>query len=237
MTPVAEGARPQANLDWAESVEGAWKRSPFADVDDPTRAFLMRIASLRSAAAGDQMMVGDTSPQLLLVVEGVIRVFATSSNGRRIAFRYVRAGEITGLITLLAPRPNVEADSLTECTVLGFDESRIRIEAQTNPSLAWALARCAASTAADLMESAWHNVFGSVQTRVSRHLLDMATATPEGLVVRANQWEIADSVGSVRDVVARAIGLLRREGLIARNREGWVILDAAGLHRFADADF
>ncbi len=237
MTPIVGEVGPQPSLDWDVSVESAWERSPFGDVDEATRAFLKRIASLRSAAAGDQMMVGDASPQLLLVVEGVIRVFATSANGRRIAFRYVRAGEITGLITLLAPRSIVEADALTECTVLGFDETRIRAEAETNPSLSWALARCAASTAAVLMESAWQNVFGSVQTRVSRHLLDMATATPDGLLVRANQWEIADSVGSVRDVVARAMSVLRRDGLIARDRDGWVILDAAGLHRVADAEF
>lgn len=218
------------------SVESAWRRSPFAEVDAATRAFLMRIASLSSTPSGERMMTEDSYSQLLLVVDGVIRVFATSSNGRRAAFRYVRAGEITGLITVLAPRPNVESEALTDCTVLSFDQERVQVEARVNPSLAWALALCAAETASVLMESAWCNVFGSVRTRVSRHLLDMAVATPQGLFVRANQWEIADSVGSVRDVVARSMLLLRDERLIARVRDGWLILDAARLHQLVDAD-
>jgi CRP/FNR family transcriptional regulator len=47
--------------------------------------------------------------------------------------------------------------------------------------------------------------------------------------VRTTQQELADAVGSVREVVTRTLHRLRGEGLIETSRDEIVLLDPVGL--------
>jgi CRP/FNR family transcriptional regulator, cyclic AMP receptor protein len=49
-------------------------------------------------------------------------------------------------------------------------------------------------------------------------------------VARVSQQELADAVGSVREVVARALRDFRLTGLVAAGPDSVVILDPARLH-------
>ncbi len=83
------------------------------------------------------------------------------------------------------------------------------------------------------LEQAAVNAFGSVRQRVAAHLLDLASARQEPagrLAARISQQELADAVGSVREVVARVLRELRIAGVIATAADHIVILDAARLH-------
>lgn len=72
--------------------------------------------------------------------------------------------------------------------------------------------------------------FLSVRERLIRHLLDLATPS-EGrhLVVRATQQELADAVGSVREVVTRSLRELHRRKLLETGRDQVVLLDPIAL--------
>jgi CRP/FNR family transcriptional regulator, cyclic AMP receptor protein len=64
-------------------------------------------------------------------------------------------------------------------------------------------------------------------------LLDLASAQlhPRGrLVARVSQQELADAVGSVREVVARVLRDFRVAGIVATSSDSLLILDAARLH-------
>jgi len=72
-----------------------------------------------------------------------------------------------------------------------------------------------------------------VKQRVASHLLDLASSQqrPQAhLVAQVSQQELADAVGSVREVVARVLRDLRLAGMVATSPDSVVILDAAGLH-------
>lgn len=74
----------------------------------------------------------------------------------------------------------------------------------------------------DLSEQA----FLSVRLRIIRHLLDLATrGSGPHLVVRLTQQELADAVGSVREVVTRTLRRLRKEGMLETSRDEIVLLD------------
>jgi CRP/FNR family transcriptional regulator len=81
-------------------------------------------------------------------------------------------------------------------------------------------------------------VFGSVRQRVARHLLDIAAEHQRSsmLLAPVSQQELADAVGTVREVVARVLRELRDEGLITTSRQGVALLDPAGLNRVADLE-
>jgi CRP/FNR family cyclic AMP-dependent transcriptional regulator len=72
-----------------------------------------------------------------------------------------------------------------------------------------------------------------VKQRVASHLLDLASAPQrpqDRLVAHVSQPELADAIGSVREVVARALRELRLAGLLATSPDSIVILDPARLH-------
>jgi CRP-like cAMP-binding protein len=61
-------------------------------------------------------------------------------------------------------------------------------------------------------------------------MLDLSDKEGNLLVVHASQQDIADAIGSVREVVSRAIISLRDEGIIRRSDGVYVICDPTRLH-------
>jgi CRP/FNR family cyclic AMP-dependent transcriptional regulator len=220
----------------ATTVEGAWRHSPFREVGAATRTELLASATLHTVRPGDIVQRAHGPAQISLVVEGLIRILATAANGRRVAFRYAQSGECVGLISSIVQQQNVEAEAFIDGIVLRFDPHLVGRHALHDPALSWAVAEDAARTAATVMDAARRSMFGSIRSRVAWHLLDMAVVDTDGLVVHANQWQVAESVGSVRDVVARTMNDLVREHLLWRSARGWRVLDPAGLHLAADTD-
>jgi hypothetical protein len=76
------------------------------------------------------------------------------------------------------------------------------------------------------------NTFATVKQRIVRHLLDLAACEPDGrLVAPVNQQDLANGVGSVREVVARILQELRAASLV-RTSPGLVeIIDPVGMSR------
>jgi len=69
---------------------------------------------------------------------------------------------------------------------------------------------------------------GNITERLAFDILDRACANQlvsGKLVVRASQQQLADSIGSVREVVANVLQALKREGLVEIRRGGLVIVE------------
>jgi CRP/FNR family transcriptional regulator, cyclic AMP receptor protein len=84
-----------------------------------------------------------------------------------------------------------------------------------------------------VLEQTAVNAFGSVRQRVAAHLLDLASAQqhPRGrLAARVSHQELADTVGSVREVVARTLREFRVAGIVATAADSVVILDPVRLY-------
>jgi CRP/FNR family transcriptional regulator len=99
--------------------------------------------------------------------------------------------------------------------------------------VSWAIAGELNRRLYDTLEQTAVNAFGSVRQRVAAHLLDLASAqqAPAGrLAAHVSQQELADAVGSVREVVARVVRDLRVAGVLATSADRIVILDATRLY-------
>jgi CRP-like cAMP-binding protein len=92
------------------------------------------------------------------------------------------------------------------------------------------------------------SAFTSVRQRVARHLLDLADgANDDGgqstlpaawpgareLAVRTTQQELAEAVGSVREVVVRILRDLREAGVVRTERDRIVVVDPGRLAELA----
>jgi CRP/FNR family transcriptional regulator, cyclic AMP receptor protein len=172
-------------------------------------------------------------PRATLVVSGLIRVYLASPEGRQVTVRYARSGEVLGIPLVVGGLLDVGAQTLAPSSLFNLDARALVEIARVDARVAFALAEELSHRLHDTLQQTAINAFGTVKQRVASHLLDLASVhpRPEGrLVARVSQQELADAIGSVREVVARTLRELRLAGLVATSSDSIVILDAARLH-------
>jgi len=218
----------------SEDVRTAWQQSFLGDLPEDLSARLLDGVRVESVSGGEVVLRGE-GPELpvFLVVEGLLRVFLRSRDGRQATARYAAESEIIGLPPLLAEGMAVIGEAVTDARLVRLPGKRFKAMASTEAPLAWATARYLALQVATGNDTLSADIFLPVRARVARHLLDLAQEAPAGLVVRARHQYIADAVGSVREVVSREMKRLAEAGVITRVDEGVLIVDLAGMHRIA----
>ena len=72
--------------------------------------------------------------------------------------------------------------------------------------------------------------FRPVRARVAYHLLQLSSGQTNAAI---HQADLAAAVGSVREVVARALGELRANGLVSMDPSGVTVVDPTRLQRVA----
>jgi CRP/FNR family cyclic AMP-dependent transcriptional regulator len=175
---------------------------------------------------------GEDSPHLELVVAGLVRVQVSAADGRTMTVRYGRAGALLGVATLYAEvsRPfNIQALSASE--LLSLRPTIIRGWADRDPRVARALLTETSERVMSFVAEFSGHAFANVRQRIARHLLDLASdqRRPDELIAPINQQELADAVGTVREVIVRILRELREEGVVRTGRDGIVILDPESL--------
>jgi CRP/FNR family transcriptional regulator len=156
------------------------------------------------------------------LVSGVLRVFQSTPDGRQLTVRYARAGALLALATIYMNRTGpLSQQALTPCRLVRFAPTTLIAAAERDPAVANLFALETARRMFEYLDEMAGNTFGTMRQRVVRHLVDLAAANPVGaaLVARTSQQALADSVGSVREVVVRVLRALREEGLIRTRRD------------------
>jgi CRP/FNR family transcriptional regulator, cyclic AMP receptor protein len=199
-------------------------------------------ASLKELTAGEMLWRSADRERLIaplaLVVDGLIRVYMLAPTGREVTVRYASDGALIGLPAtiggeeVLANTPaNVQA--VTRSRVLLLSGTRLRSLAATDATVAWPVAQYFAR-AIHSSERLWmSNMFLPIRVRLAYHLLDLAIRQDGQLIVLANQQDLANAVGSVREVIARTLLGFADEGLVSRTSGGLVLTLPAELHRLA----
>ena len=198
-----------------------------------TLAALVDNGRLADAPAGQTMYAEAESGRLAVVLDGLIRVYMHASDGRQVTVRYVRAGGLLGVPSMVAGPAPVFVQTIADATVFLFDGRHVGRLARADAGVAWAFAEESAHRLYDVLEELAGNTFASVRQRVARHLLDLAAAKVSSgpLTARVSQQDLANSTGSVREVVARVLAELRAERLVRTSPGRVEILDPVRLSR------
>jgi len=216
-----------------EDVRAAIADSFLSELDPDLIQRLVEQAIPLDLEAGAMLYPEEGDPRMALVISGLLRVYLISAEGRQITVRYAREGDVLGTAVAVAGPVRTPVQAVTDSRVLLLSVAVAQRVAQTNASVAWAFAQEVTRRLYDVLDEVAGTAFTSVKARVARHLLDLSDRDLETgrLEVTATQQEIADAVGSVREVVARVLKELRAERLIEREGGTTTILDPAGLHR------
>jgi CRP/FNR family transcriptional regulator len=224
--------RPHAKLTSAGVIDllrrGCWASVPAGTIESLTDG-----GRVVDFPAGHTVYAEADAERLAVVLQGLLRVYMHASDGRQVTVRYVRRGDLLGGPALVGGPAPVFVQAVTPGEAFFFDIDRVKRVARSDASVAWALAEESVHRLYDILEELAGNAFASVRQRVARHLLDLAASRPASgrLTAFVSQQDLANSVGSVREVVARVLAELRKERLV-RTAPGRVeILDPIQMSR------
>ncbi|HTD61635.1 MAG TPA: Crp/Fnr family transcriptional regulator [Gemmatimonadaceae bacterium] len=221
--------------------QDALPRVPFLDRLSPAaRRALAARASVWQFRAGEVLWTaGSPIDRMLVVIEGEVRVIR-ESGGRQHVLHTEGPGGTLGEVPFYsggsAPATAI-ATMATRCVIL----SREAIEAAivADPAVAWVLLDRLASRVRGLVERVDRLALQSVTTRLVGLLLAKVPRTTIGgdaeVGLGMSQEALAAELGTVREVVVRALRSLRESGLIASAGRGRIhITDVAALRRMTD---
>jgi CRP/FNR family transcriptional regulator len=174
----------------------------------------------------------DADGKIALVMSGFLRMFARAKSGRQLTISYAREGDTIGLTSALSGQCGTGLQALATSKLWVIDAAVLRRHALADARLSMALAIEASQRTYDVIEELAENVFGTVKQRVARHLLDLVVTDSEAgqLVAPISQQELANAVGTVREVVSRVLLQFRNEGVLRATPSGVEVLDATKLY-------
>lgn len=201
----------------------------------PVSERLLAEAWTTRIAAGEVVHSGSGGAIVGLVLSGLVRTFVWAPDGRQATIRYAGAAALVGAPALLTERPlvDVAVQAVHETSLLRLPRRVFGALVRSEGKLAWSIARFLAEHVRETQEILVANLFCDVRSRVARHLLDLAVAGEGELIVVATHQDVADAIGSVREVVSRAIGRMQEEGLIERTGMAMAIRAPEELHAIA----
>lgn len=218
-------------------VQAAVARSNLRGLPAPVVEQLMASSTrVRIRARATILPEGGSKPHFDLLLDGLVRIQVSARDGRMWTVRYCRPGDIMGAATLYAPveRP-FSVQAISDAELLRFIPDVVRRRADRDPAVARALLTETSERVMGFIGEFSGQAFATVRERVAHHLLDLSLdETGTGALVAAvSQQAIAEAVGSVREVVVRALRELRDAGAIETGRGGIVITDPARLVQFS----
>ena len=195
---------------------------------------LARSRVVRTAAGSVTHREGEATEHLELVVDGLVRVFVTAPDGRTLTVRYCRRGALIGAVSLYATEFRMPAgiQAVVDARLLHLCPDVVRRAAAEDPRVADALLHELADRVLSFIHEITGSAFTSVRQRVARHLLDLAAQESRAtrgaqpvVEVRVSQRQLAESVGTVREVVVRVLRDLRDAGVIRTHPDHIDVLD------------
>lgn len=180
---------------------------------------------------------GDPNRGLYIIEAGEVKISRVGREGREHILHLLRAGEAFNDVAAMDGGPNpATATARTEAVVWCIPREDLRRIAILHPTLAWALIENISRRARYLVGVVEDLGMRSVRGRLANLLLTEARAHQMGAVPRLlSQEEMASRLGTVREVVGRALKAMADDGIIAFDRHCIVILDEEKLAAEADA--
>ena len=189
------------------------------------------------------VLEGEPCQAVYFVAQGVVRTGRLSPEGREQVLAYLGPGEPFNLVPALDGGLTLATvDAVTDATLYTISCERLREIMRDHHGVALAVMERLGAEVRRLSDMVEDLALHTVRTRLARFLLAHASAELGGVVdgtqppKRWTQEELAAQIGTVRDVVGRALRTFANDGLIRRERGRLVVVDRAGLERAAMMD-
>jgi CRP/FNR family transcriptional regulator len=162
-----------------------------------------------------------------ILASGLTRISLRGADGRSVTQRYLRRGDVGGIVAIFAGHAAGQCHALVDSVTYRLSSRIWRETAQSDARVAYALLEEVSRIASTSFQYLASEYLATTRQRVVRELLDIASERQTGaeLVAPLTQQQIADGIGSAREVVARILRGLREERLVRTGLRGVVLLD------------
>jgi len=216
----------------------------FGELDEATLTALAARAVERRYERDEVLFIaGEEARGLYVIVEGSVRAFRESLDGREQVIHVERSGATVAEVPVFDDGPFPSTVAAEEPTsVLFIDKRDVRRLCMEHPQIGVAALKVLAGRLRRCAELVEALSLREVGQRLARFLLAEARAkgSRDGrglrLTLAHTNQQIAARIGSVREVVSRALARLQHDGLITLEGRALTVPDERKLAAFAGED-
>lgn len=214
------------------------RAGPFATLAMPALDALAARATERAFTPNEMLFhAGAPARGLFVVTEGRVRVLRAMA-GRQHVVHVEGVGGTLGEVPLFAgggfPATAIAAEP-TRCVIIGRDAIGAAIA--SDPAVAWVLLERLALRVRELVDRLDRFAGQSVTSRLATLILERDGGRGRPLTLGGSQLEVAEELGTVREVIVRALRTLRAGGTVrSAGRGRFIVADAEALRRIAAGD-
>jgi CRP/FNR family transcriptional regulator len=182
---------------------------------------------------------GEPAESIYLLESGWVKATRMTRDGREQAMMFLRPVEVFGDIGVLTgvPYPGT-VTALEDVTVWVIPAYTILNLIQRQPTFAMSIIRHLGERVLYYINLVEDLSLRSVEARLARTLLHHAELSDGRLVVPRHEWttfdQMAVRLGTVRDVLSRALKTLETENLLRVEKQSIILLNPQGLAERAD---
>lgn len=219
------------NADWIEQFPGLSRLEP------AIKDVLSRKSAVVTIREGSVIFGPGKSPEnLLLLLEGRVRVQQVSEAGREIVLYRVEAGQSCVLTTAcLLAHEDYSAEGIAETDLRAVAIPRTVFDDLIAQSVTFRtfIFTAYSKRITDLFQVIEDIAFQRVDIRLAQKLLDLERGTGQ---IKATHQQLAAELGTAREVISRQLGEFQRRGWIRQSRGSVELVEPAGLERLAALD-
>ncbi|MBK8020399.1 MAG: Crp/Fnr family transcriptional regulator [Chloroflexi bacterium] len=175
-------------------------------------------------------MEGEGDVALYVVDSGWLKAIKTSPEGREQVLQFLGPGEAFNAIGVLIEAANpATVVALEPSVVVAIPQQVILRLIEQHPELGRVIIQRLAARVQQLIRMVEDLSLRSIESRLARYLIEESSADQLQRPRWATQAELANRLGTVPDVLHRALRSLAKENLIRVERHEIRILDIGGL--------
>jgi CRP/FNR family transcriptional regulator, cyclic AMP receptor protein len=186
---------------------------------------------------------GDAGDEVFLVVEGCVRLYVFSLDGRNLSFKHANPGDIFGEIAVLdGGTRSADAIALTRVQALSLPQARLNALIEENPRVAQAAIAFLCLRLRETSEQFEAVALHPIETRLARFLRLLCDQREKQGITPAttfelgmSQTELAPLLGASRQKVNAALKRIEKEGAIRRSGRK-LSCNVVKLQRIAEPD-
>lgn len=186
-------------------------------LSEPNRLRLLEGSKTETYAPGAVIFRPGDSLMAFLLERGLARGYTSVPDGRQATVTFFHSRELIGGTAIASRPPKIYVQVVVRSSITCLNIETVRKLAKTENEVLAAVATHLAARIRSAYRLVAIRTLGDLRQRLAYDLLDRACRTQLAsgrLEARVTQTDLADSIGSAREVVGRTLSGLRQDGII-----------------------
>lgn len=212
----------------------------FSQLPDEVLKDMLACCRKKKFRSGQHIFFQEDIVEHLFIVEmGLVEIYKSDVNGRKVTLWHIDAGKVFCLANLFAGRAFANALAQEDCLMFCLPRKDLARILEQHHELALHFITCISSKLAGYATLLEDFTFKNVQERLIKILLANSSPGKDNVpVCTLSQNELACRLGTCREVVSRSLSKLKNEGLLDTEGIGKVsrirLKDIARLQDFGE---